>query len=99
MFRRTLRRAFAPLLLAVPALALSGCDTSDDYCEGRNPTYDETFFVANLRRADGSKPPPGTSCEELCFLAAGYEQVPCRVDYAGTPNESVTCTVNFVCEE
>jgi hypothetical protein len=99
MSRRTFRRAFACLLLAVPALALSGCDTSGDNCDGRSPTYDETFFVANLRRSDGTRPPPGTSCEELCFLAAGYEQVPCRVDSAGTPNESVTCTVNFVCEE
>jgi hypothetical protein len=100
MLRRTFRRAFASLLLAVPALALSGCDASKEgHCEDRSSTYDETFFVDNLRRADGTKPPPDTSCEELCFLAAGYEQVPCRIDYAGTPNALVTCTANFICEE
>lgn len=99
MSRRTLRRTLSSLLLAVPAVALSGCDTSADNCEGRNSTYEDTYYVSQLRRADGTRPPPGTSCEELCYLAGGYEQVPCRVDNSGSENESVTCVLNLRCDD
>lgn len=96
MFRGTLRRTFTCLLLA--ALALSGCDTSEDNCEGRSPNFEETFFLANLRGSDGKPPPSGTPCQELCQLA-GFERAECRSNDVGASNESVTCIVGFVCEE
>jgi hypothetical protein len=97
MSRRTLRR-FTCLLLAVPCLALSGCDTSADNCEDSNSNYEETFFLANLRGADNKPPPSGTACQELCRLV-GYQGVECRLNDVGATNESVTCITGFVCEE
>ncbi|HEX8820386.1 MAG TPA: hypothetical protein VF794_10705 [Archangium sp.] len=86
------------LLLAVPTLSLLGCDTSKDNCEGRSPTYEDTFWVANVRSADGGTPAPGTPCEELCYRAGGYQQAECRVNNEGSENASVTCIVPFVCD-
>ena len=98
MSRRTLRLRFTCLLLAVPCLALSGCDTSADNCEGRDSTYEEQFLLANLRGADNKPPPSGTPCQELCRLV-GYQGAECRSNDVGAANESVTCIVGFVCED
>jgi hypothetical protein len=92
-------RGFTALLLAVPCLSLPGCDTSRDNCEGRSPTSENTYYISNLRTADGSTPPPGTPCQQLCYLADGFQDAQCRVNNEGTQDATVTCTVNFVCND
>jgi len=92
-------RRFTALLLAVPFVALLGCDTSKDNCEGRNSTFENTYYISNLRMSDGSTPPPGTPCERLCYLADGFQDAQCRVNNEGTQEATVTCIVNFVCAE
>lgn len=98
MSRRTLRRTFSCLLLAVPFLALSGCDTSEDNCEGRNPNFEEEFFLKDIRGADNKPPPSGTPCADVCRIV-GYQGAECRSNNVGAENESVTCVLGFVCEE
>ncbi|MCY1081729.1 hypothetical protein [Archangium lansingense] len=96
MSRRTLRRTFTCLLFVVPTLVLSGCF---DYCENLSDTFEDTFDVADILGEANTPSPAGTTCEELCKRAAGYEQVPCRMNNVGTKQESVTCIVNYQCEE
>ena len=92
-------RRFTALLLAVPFVALLGCDTSKDNCEGRSPTFENTYSISNLRMPDGGTPSPSTPCAQLCYLADGFYDAQCRVNNEGTQDATVTCTVNFVCEE
>ena len=92
------RHPFACPLLAVFVLSLFGCDTGKDNCEGRSPTYEDTFWVSRVRSGDGGTPAPGTPCQELCYLAGGYQQAECRVNNEGSQDATVTCIVPFVCE-